>query len=136
MHDESEIIMAETRAFSEAWNRGDAKAAASFFTKEGVRVGAFGDVQRGYAEIEAAYDRLLHQTMPGAKVEQEPGSVRMLAPDLAIWEAGIEIIPPGEAVPLKGHVLQIMRKVDGRWLILEAHPKLFPPSPTAEKQDK
>ncbi len=26
----------------------------------------------------AAYDKLLHQTMPGAKVKQERGNVRML----------------------------------------------------------
>jgi hypothetical protein len=37
------------------------------------------------------------------------------------------IQPPGDAAPLKGYVVQLMKKVDGRWLVLEAHPKLFPP---------
>jgi len=129
MQDQSQAIIEQTQQFAEAWNQGNAKLAASFFTEDGVRVGAFGDVQRGRTEIEAAYDRLLHQTMPGAKVTQESGSVRMLTDDLAIWQAGIEIIPSGGSSPLKGHVVQVMKKVEGRWLILEAHPKLFPPPP-------
>jgi uncharacterized protein (TIGR02246 family) len=127
--EEQESIIKETQAFEEAWNKGDAKAAASYYTDDGLRVGAFGDVQHGRAEIEAAYDKLLHQTMPGAKVKQERGTVRMLTPELAVWQGGIEIIPAGGAASLKGQVVQVMKKVNGRWLILEAHPKLFPPPP-------
>ncbi len=126
---DEQAIFSETEAFAEAWNKGDAKAAASFFTEDGVRVGAFGDVQHGRSEIEAAYDRLLHHTMPGAMVKQERGSVRRLSPDLAVWQAGIEIVPPGGGPSLKGHVVQVMKKVGERWLILEAHPKIFPPPP-------
>jgi uncharacterized protein (TIGR02246 family) len=126
MHNESESIISEIRAFADIWNRGDAKTAASFFTEDGLRVGAFGDVQQGRDEIEAAYDRLMHQTMPGARLEQEDGTVRMLTPEMALWQARIEIIPPGNDNPIKGYVVQIMKKVDDRWLILEAHPKLFP----------
>lgn len=128
--DEERAIIKETEAFAEAWGEGDAKAAASFYTEDGVRVGAFGDVQHGQAEIEAAYDRLLHQTMPGAKVKQERGSVRMLSPELAVWQGGIEITPAGGGSALKGYVVQVMKKVKGRWLVLEGHPKIFPPPPT------
>ena len=71
-HDEQTIFSA-IEAFGGAWNKGDAHAAASFFTDDGVRVGAFGDVQHGRNEIEGAYERLLHQTMPGAVVKQEGG---------------------------------------------------------------
>ena len=127
---EEQAIINETAAFAEAWSKGDARAAASFFADDGTRVGAFGDVQHGRVEIEAAYERLLHQTMPGAVVKQERGNVRMLSPELVIWQAGIEIIPPGGGPSLQGHVIQVMKKVDGRWLILEGHPKIFPPPPT------
>lgn len=126
-----QAIIAETQAFQEAWSRGDAKAAASFYTEDAVRVGASGDVQHGRAEIEAAYRRLLRESMPGAKLNQEPGTVRVLNSELAVWQGGIEILPPGGAPPLRGHVVQVMKKVSGRWLILEAHPKLFPPPPAA-----
>jgi uncharacterized protein (TIGR02246 family) len=129
--DDDEAIIKETIAFAEAWSAGNAKIAASFYTEDGIRVGAFGDMQQGQAAIEAAYDKLLHQTMPGARVKQARGSVRMLSPELAVWQGEIEIIPAGGGSTLKGHVVQVMKKVKGRWLIVEAHPKIFPPPPTS-----
>src|SRR6266550_921886 len=122
----TESIIAETQAFVDAWGRADAQAAASFFTDDAVRVGAFGDIQRGRAEIEAAYARLFTTSMPGATVRVERGTVRMLGPELAVWQGGMEITPV-EGPPLRGHVVQVMRRVDGRWLIVETHPKFFPP---------
>lgn len=125
--DEQESIFREIQAFSAAWSRGDARGAASFFTDDGVRVGAAGDVQHGRAELEAAYEGLLRGRFSGATVNQERGTIRMLTADLALWQGGMTIQPPGGAPPLKGHVVQLMKKSDGRWLVLESHPKLFPP---------
>lgn len=126
---EIESIIAATQAFAEAVNAGDAAAAASFYTEDGIRVGGFGDIQHGRAEIESAYDRLLHHTMPGAQLIQERGTVRMLTVELGVWQGGLEIRVPGSEEPIKGYVVQLMRKTDGRWLILEAHPKIFPQPP-------
>jgi uncharacterized protein (TIGR02246 family) len=132
-HAEIEAILAETQAFAEAMNAGDAARAASYYTEDGTRVGGFGDTQRGRSEIEAAYVRLLREVMPGARLRQERGTVRMLSPELAVWQGGLEITVPGREAPLRGHVVQVMKKVDGRWLILEGHPKLYPePPPTTE----
>ena len=124
---DEDLIIKATQDFLVAWNKGDAKAASEFYTEDGVRVGAFGDIQHGRHEIEVAYDKLLHQTMPGAAVKQERGSVRMLTSDLALWQGAIEIIPAGGSPSLKGYVIQVMKKVNDKWMILEAHPKLFPP---------
>ena len=46
-NDEQQSIFGEIQAFSQAWSRGDARGAASFFTEDGVRVGAAGDVEHG-----------------------------------------------------------------------------------------
>ncbi len=127
--DEVTRIIAEAQAFAAAMNAGDAAAAASCYTEDGVRVGAFGDAQRGRAEIEAAYQRLLHDTMAGARLTQEPGSVRMLTPELAVWQGRIEIALPGAETPLRGHAVHVVQRVAERWLIVEGHPKLFPPPP-------
>jgi uncharacterized protein (TIGR02246 family) len=123
---DEQAIFDEIEGFTTVWNAGDAQAAAAFFTEDAVRVGAFGDTQHGRTEIAGALDRLLHQGMPGASVKQERGTIRMLTPDLAVWQGGIEITPPA-GLALKGHVVQVMKKVAGRWLVLEAHPKFFPP---------
>ena len=126
---EEQAIYAENDRFLEAWNTGDAQAAASFYTEDGVRVGAMGDKEQGREQIAAAYNHLLHTAMPGAKVTMEKGTVRMLTPEFAVWKGGIQIERTNGGPALKGHVVQVMKKVGDRWLILEAHPKLFPPSP-------
>jgi uncharacterized protein (TIGR02246 family) len=127
---DEEAISAETQRFAEAWSRGDAKAAVAFFADDGVRVGAMGDTQRGRAEIEAAFERLFHGPFAGASVHLQPGTVRMLTADLALWQGAIEITP-AEGAPMNGHVVQLMKMVEGRWLVLESHPKLFPTPPAA-----
>jgi hypothetical protein len=86
-------------------------------------------VQRGRAELETACHKLLHGPFAGARVRQERGTVRMLTADLALWQGAMEITP-AKGPSMKGHVVQPMKKVGGRWLILEAHPKLFPSAPS------
>src|SRR5262245_26005558 len=91
--EDQEAILREVQAFSAAWSHADAKLLASFYTEDGVRVGAAGDVQHGRAELETAYSKLFQGPLAGAKITQERGSVRMLAPDLALWQGGMEIAP-------------------------------------------
>jgi hypothetical protein len=59
---------------------------------------------------------------------QERGTVRMLTPDLALWQGAMEIVPAVAGGSVRGYVVQVMKKVSGRWLVLESHPKLFPPA--------
>jgi uncharacterized protein (TIGR02246 family) len=123
---DEQAIYKETELFMEAWNQGDAKAAASFYTEDGVRVGAMGDIEHGREEIEKAYDILMRKAMPGAKAKQDKGTIRMLTPELAIWQGGLEIQKSDGSPPMIGYVVQVMKKVNGKWMILEAHPKLYP----------
>lgn len=125
---DEQAIYRENEAFSRAWNAADADVLAAFFTEDAVRVGAFGDVQHGRGQIAAAFRHLLHERMEGATVQQERGTVRMLTPEIAVWQGGIQIRLPGGTL-LRGHAVQVMRRVGDRWLIVEAHPKLFPAAP-------
>ena len=59
----------------------------------------------------------------------EKGIIRMLTPELVVWQGGLEIEKPDGSPLMKGYVVQVMKKVQGRWLTPEAHPKLFPPQP-------
>ena len=85
-----------------------------------------GDIEHGREEIEKAYDNLLHKGMPGAKATMDKGTIRMLSPELAVWQGRLEIEKPDGSPSMKGYVVQVMKKVQGRWLVLEGHPKLFP----------
>jgi uncharacterized protein (TIGR02246 family) len=127
MSDDERAIIELHHVFAAAWSKGDTTAAAATYAEDGVRVGAFGDIQRGRAQIKAAYDKLLGGPFKGASVSLGAQSVRMLSSEHAIWQAPMEIHPAGEAAPVKGYAIDVMRKVAGHWLTLEAHPKLFPP---------
>ncbi len=121
-------------AFGEAWNRGDARALAGYHAEDGVRVGALGDVQRGRAEIEAAYGKLFTGSLAGATVKVDKGTVRMLGRALALWQGGMEIIPAnGSRTPIRGYVIDVLERRKGRWLILESHPKFYPPHAEARE---
>lgn len=128
MSDDERAIIDLHDVFAAAWSRGDTTGAAATYAEDGVRVGAFGDIQHGRAEIKAAYDKLLGGPFKGARVSLGAQSVRMLSSEHAIWQAPMEIHPADGAAPVKGYAVDIMWKVGGRWLTLEAHPKLFPPS--------
>ena len=85
------------------------------------------DIEHGREEIENGYDNLMHKAMPSAKTKQEKGTIRMLTPELAIWQGGLEIQIVGQP-PIKDYVVQVMKKVNSKWMILEGHPKLYPQS--------
>ncbi len=114
------------RAFGDAWSRGNAKEAASFFAEDAVRVGASGIVLRCRAEIEALYAKMLNTKMKGATVKYERGSIRMLSPQLAVWQGGTSALPAGGGTPLQGYEVDLLKKIGGRWLIIEGHPKMLP----------
>lgn len=127
MDDKAEILRLEGQ-FIAAWNKGDPRAAAAVYAEDGVRVGAFGDVSQGREAIEAAYAKLLGETMKGATVEWQP-SVRLLTLDIGLAQGPLVIHPAGAAAPIRGYALDIWRKSAGSWHLVEGHPKLFPPPP-------
>lgn len=86
-----------------------------------------GDIGCGREEIAKALDNLIHKSMTGAKAKTANESVRLLTAEFAIWQGSLEIQKPDGSLPMKGYVIQVMKKVDHKWMIREAHPKLFPP---------
>jgi uncharacterized protein (TIGR02246 family) len=122
--DEKEILE-RTATFLAAWQRRDAKAATAHMTEDAVRVGAFGDVQRGRAEIKTAFQKLFSGgPMKGAKIQFEP-SVRLLASEVAVSQGALTITP-AEGAPMAGYVVELWKKRDGRWCLIETHPKFSP----------
>ena len=123
----TEDIDRTAQEYAAAWSSGDSQAASAFFTEDAVRVDVVGGIQQGRSEISAALEELVHRTLSVPKISFADGTVRMLAPEHAIWRGGMEIKTADGAPPLQGNAVLIMRRDAGRWLILEAHPKLYPP---------
>lgn len=107
-------------------DKGDAKEIASLFTDDGVRAGPDGVIYHGSREIEDAYDKML-KMMPGSTVTYESGTIRIRCEGFAIWQGGVEITSGDSKPPIKGYSFDLLKKADGRWLILEAHPTVIRP---------
>lgn len=120
---EEQAVIDSVKAFSDLWNSGDAHAVAGCFTEDGTRVDAYGNVQHGQAEIEAAYAKLL-EGWRGASIKMANLEVRLLGSEYAVVHGAIEIkLSDGSLI--RGHSLDVMQKVDGQWRLLQTHPKIL-----------
>ena len=130
---EEKSIMDKSAAFQDAWNKADAKTLSTFYTDDALRIGAYGNVQNGKAEIEEAYNQIFQTTFPGSSIRQEEGTIRMLGSDYALKRGGFELTPAENQPVIKGHTVEIYKKVNGDWLIMESHPRFYPPPPDTLK---
>jgi len=95
---EMAAVKKTAEAFAKAFNAGDAKEMAAFWTKDGEYVGPDGDAIRGRKEIEKGYAEFFKKN-PRAKVEVEVQSVRLLGPATALEEGALKLTLPGDKEP-------------------------------------
>lgn len=127
MPEQEEAILELHRQFITAWSGGDVERLITLFHDDAVRVGTRGDVQRGKADMRRAFSELFSGPYKGATVTMGKTEVRMLSPDLALWQGPMEIRMANDKAPVRGYALDVVEKRAGAWRILETHPKLFPP---------
>jgi uncharacterized protein (TIGR02246 family) len=84
--------------FMRAFNKGDAKAVAAFWTKDGEFVGADGEPVRGREAIEKSYAEFFKEH-PKASVEVNVESVKVLGRYTALEEGTLKLTLPGEKEP-------------------------------------
>ncbi len=85
-------------AFAKAFNSGDAKAVAAFWTKDGEYVGPDGDTLRGRAAITKGYAEFMKNN-PGARLEVTIDSVRLLGRHTALEEGTLKLVLPDNPEP-------------------------------------
>jgi uncharacterized protein (TIGR02246 family) len=84
--------------FTKAFNAGDAKTVAAFWTKEGEYSGPDGETLHGRAEIEKSYVDLF-KAQPKATIEINVKSVRLLGKYTALEEGTLTVKVPGDKDP-------------------------------------
>ena len=102
-----------------AYNRKDAAAVAALFTENGEVSDLKGeDVISGRAEIQAHYKDIF-STDDAPSLAVEVGSVRLVAPDLAIEDGTAHFTPPGEDDPARSAAYTAVLRKDakGGWQI-------------------
>src|SRR5262245_4230966 len=100
--------------FAEAFNKGDARAVAAFWARDGEFVGPDGDPIRGRKEIEKSYNEFLKKH-PKAKLEVQIESVRLIGRHTALEEGTLRLRSPGEPEPTESRYSVLHIREDDQW---------------------
>jgi uncharacterized protein (TIGR02246 family) len=121
--------------FIAAFNKGDAKAVAAFWTPDGDYVDEVGHEYKGRAAIEKLYEKVFAANK-GAKLTIEVASAKLLSPDVAV-EDGISQVTPADGGP--GSVARfsaVLVKKDGHWFLESVRDSVaLPPSNARHFED-
>ncbi len=115
-----------------AFGKGDAKALASLYTENAIRVTPEGGEVIGRAAIEKAFAAGFAGPAKGAKITIVIGSIQQVSADIAVNEGTYEVTgvgPDGKpAPPARGRYLNTIVKKGGAWLIA-SNASVLPPAP-------
>lgn len=99
---------------AKAFNAGDAKAVAAFWTKEGEFVDIDGESTQGREQIEKVYADFFKQH-PKATVEIDAQSVRLLGRHTALEEGSLKLRLPGDQEPRVSRYSILHVREDDGW---------------------
>jgi uncharacterized protein (TIGR02246 family) len=109
-------VRKSAEAFAAAFNKGDAKTVAGFWTKDGEYVGPDGEATRGRDAIEKAYAEFFKKN-PKASVEVHIESVRLIGRNVAMEEGSLKLKLPGEAAPGESRYSVLHAREDEGWRV-------------------
>ncbi len=112
---EREAVIANDRAYEEAFGKGDAKTLAAFFAEDAEYTSEDGSVFKGRAEIKQAIQSSLRAT-PGAKLAIHVDTVRVLASGVVL-EKGWTTVTAKDGDSDSGQYTVIYVKKGDQWEI-------------------
>jgi uncharacterized protein (TIGR02246 family) len=103
-------------AFVEAFEKGDAKAVASFWTPDGDYVDPSGRVLNGRPAIEKDFANLFTENK-GLKLRIEVASLKFPTPDTAVEDGTTAVLAPDGTAPSRARYSNFLVKKDGQWFL-------------------
>lgn len=100
--------------FIAAFNKGDAKAVAAFWTAEATYVDQAGREIKGRPAIEKLYEKVF-AGQKGAKLAVNVASARLLSPEVALEDGTTEITPADGGPGTIARFSAVLVKKDGEW---------------------
>ena len=107
-------LQKNAEAFVEAFDKGDAKAVAAFFTEDGDIIDQDGRQIKGRAAIEKTYSKVFADAK-GAKLFIKITSLRVVSSDLALEDGLTEVVPADGGPPSAARYSVVHVKQDGEW---------------------
>jgi uncharacterized protein (TIGR02246 family) len=117
--------------FIAAFNKGDAKAVAGFWTPEGEYVDEVGRQFKGRAAIEKLYEKVF-AGRKGAKLTVTVTSARTVSSDVALEDGLTEVTPADGGLPTTARFSAVLVKKDGVWYFESVHEAVAHPPSNAE----
>ncbi len=119
--------------FTEAFNRFDAKAVASFWADDGTLLNPIGNYGRGRAGVEKVFGEDAKRLLGGSRSRFTVTSVRRVRDDCAFLDCEQEVQgfrnPDGSTGTMRMHLAILAQKKGDGWQWLDARPYAFMPPP-------
>jgi uncharacterized protein (TIGR02246 family) len=118
-------------AMVKAFNKGDAKALAEFWTPNGDYMDEEGHHYQGRKAIEESFQKLFAEAK-GAELRFHRTAFRMARPDLAVADGVMEVVPPDGELPTSARYTAVYVKQDGQWFLESVREAAATPPNNAE----
>jgi uncharacterized protein (TIGR02246 family) len=122
-------------AFIAAYNRGDAKAVAAFWTPDATYIDQVGQEYQGRAAIEQLYEKVF-AARKGAELTIDVTSAKQLSPDVVLEDGTTEVTSTGGGPGTAARFTAVLVKKDGEWYLQSVHDSVaYPPSNAEHLED-
>jgi uncharacterized protein (TIGR02246 family) len=123
---DGDAIFERAKAFAAAFDKGDAKAIAAFWTADGDYTDQSGKHLKGRAEIAKAFARYFAENK-GAKLRIDSEKLRFVTADVAIEDGVTEVIPADGGPPSRARYTIVHVKKDGNWYLSSVRDAAYSP---------
>jgi uncharacterized protein (TIGR02246 family) len=120
--------------FIAAFNKGDARAVAAFWTKDATYVDQAGQEHKGRAAIRKLYEKVF-AARKGAKLAMHVISVKQLTPDVALHDGVTEVTPADGGPPTSARFFAVLVKKNGEWYLQSVRDSVPHPPSNADHLD-
>ena len=114
---------------ADTWNANDGTAFAGFFTEDGSLINPFGERADGRAALTAMYTEYFGGMLHGTTTSITLTTLRAIGDDHAFADADQTVYSADGNVVLALHVVNLLRRYDGEWRLVDSRPYAFPPPP-------
>lgn len=111
---DKETILRQAKAFLEAFNKRDAKAAAMYFAQDAEMVERDGDVLQSRKAIQAVFESNF-KANPKGKISIAVDSLRRIAPTVIVEEGRLTSFPDGKTAAYESNYEVVHVKSGGQW---------------------
>lgn len=109
-------LLKNAEAFVAAFNKGDAKALAAFWTPDGDFTDQLGHKLSGREAIEKSFAELFAENK-GAQLRIDVTGLRFVTADVAVEDGTTAVIHPDGLPPARARYTIVHVKKDGKWLL-------------------